>query len=87
MIRCKEEIIFPNELSMQEHLMFLHNLIYDMINDLGITTGVEAEVLFEDYKFRNGTNLVKDILKSEGIDIENEESIALKTTRGVNKNE
>lgn len=87
MIRYKEEIIFPNELSMQEHLIFLHNLIYDMINDLKIITGVDVEVLFEDYKFRNGTSLVKDILKSEGIDIANGESIALKTVRGVNKNE
>lgn len=87
MIRCKEEIIFPNELSMQEHLMFLHNLIYDMISDLGIITGVDVEILFEDYKLRNGTNLVKDILRSEGIDIDNEESIALKTAREVNKNE
>ena len=66
MIRCKEEIIFPNELSMQEHITFLHDLIYDMINDLGIITGVDEEVLFEDYKFRNGTNLVKDVLKSKG---------------------
>ena len=87
MIRCKEEIIFPNELSMQEHLIFLHNLIYDMINDLGIITGVDVEILFEDYKFRNGTNLVKDVLKSKGIDTGNEESVALKTARGVNKNE
>lgn len=87
MIRRKEEIIFPNELSMQEHLIFLHNLIYDMINDLGIITGVDVEILFEDYKFRNGTNLVKDVLKSEGIDIDNEESIALKTVREVDKNE
>ena len=87
MIRCKEEIIFPNELSMQEHLMFLHNLIYDMINDLGMITGVDEEILFENYKFRNGTNLVKDVLKSRGIDVDNEESIDLKTARGVNKNE
>lgn len=87
MIRCKEEIIFPNELSMQEHITFLHDLIYDMINDLGIITGVDEEVLFEDYKFRNGTNLVKDVLKSKGIDTGNEESVALKTARGVNKNE
>lgn len=87
MIKCKEEIIFPNELSIQEHLVFLHNLIYDMINDLSVITGVDEKVLFEDYKFRNGTNLVKDVLKSKGIDIDNEESIALKTTRGGNKNE
>lgn len=87
MIRCKEEIIFPNELSMQEHITFLYNLIYDMLNDLGMITGVDEEVLFEDYKFRNGTNLVKDVLKSKGIDIDNGESIALKTARGVNKNE
>lgn len=72
---------------MQEHITFLHDLIYDMINDLGIITGVDVEILFEDYKFRNGTNLVKDVLRSEGIDIDNEESIALKTARGVNKNE
>lgn len=36
---------------------------------------------------RKKINLIKDVFKSKGIDVDNKESIALKTARGGNKNE
>lgn len=80
MYRFKDDIIFPNGISLDNHLRFLQQIVHDMLNDLSTITGVDQDFLLEDYKYRNSSNIMEELFKEKGIGV-NDRSLALRIAK------